>query len=260
MTCRELIKLFEQAFPSETALDFDNVGLLCGRFKKEVKKIFVALDATDEIIKEAITWQADMLITHHPLLLTPLKVINSGDGIGQKLIDLIQNDIACFALHTNYDVMRMADLASDVLGLHDGLVLEETIFLDGETRGIGKIAELPRFITLKECCELVKDAFILDNVKVFGDLDKDILRLAVSPGSGKSVIASAIKKGADVLVTGDIGHHDGIDALEKGLAVIDAGHYGTESIFIADIRDFLLNKNRNLEIKTARIKQPFQVR
>ena len=84
-------------------------------------------------------------------------------------------------------------------------------------------------------------------------------RLAVSPGSGKTAVAPAIAKGADVLVTGDIGHHDGLDAVEQGLAVIDAGHYGTEYIFIDDMKQFLEDKLPVLEVVATPVVHPFQV-
>ena len=86
-----------------------------------------------------------------------------------------------------------------------------------------------------------------------------VSRMAVSPGSGKSAVAPAIAKGADVLVTGDIGHHDGLDAVGEGLAVIDAGHYGTEYIFMEDMKRFFEHKLPGIEAVTAPVVHPFQV-
>ena len=94
---------------------------------------------------------------------------------------------------------------------------------------------------------------------MFGDMDVKVSRLAISPGSGKSVIGAAIAKGADVLVTGDIGHHEGLDAVEQGLAVIDAGHYGTEYIFIDDMKRFLEDKLPVLQVMATPVIHPFQV-
>ena len=90
-------------------------------------------------------------------------------------------------------------------------------------------------------------------------MDAKVSRLAISPGSGKSVIGAAIAKGADVLVTGDIGHHEGLDAVEQGLSVIDAGHYGTEYIFIDDMKRFLEDKLPVLQVTAAPVIHPFQV-
>ena len=114
-------------------------------------------------------------------------------------------------------------------------------------------------MTLEECCVYVKHKLNLGSLKVFGDMQAEVSRLAIFPGSGKTAVAAAIAKGADVLVTGDIGHHDGLDAVEQGLCVIDAGHYGTEYIFIEDMRKFLEDKLSVLDVITMPVIHPFQV-
>ena len=162
-------------------------------------------------------------------------------------------------MHTNYDVLGMAKLAEDILGIKKTYVLDVTMEKDGAEEGIGRIGMLEREMTLEECCLYVKHKLKLGRVKVYGDMKKNVHCLAVSPGAGKSAITPAIKKGADVLVTGDIGHHDGIDAVEQGLAVIDAGHYGTEYIFIDDMKCFLNEKLPVLDVMSIPIVHPFQV-
>mgnify|MGYP000155233161 CR=1 FL=1 len=93
---------------------------------------------------------------------------------------------------------------------------------------------------------------------MFGDLAGAVKRIAVSPGSGKSMIDPAIAMGADVLVTGDIGHHEGIDAVARGLAVIDAGHYGIEHI-LSRYETVSGAKLAGVEVITAPRKDPFTV-
>ena len=200
-----------------------------------------------------------MLITHHPLIFSPLKKINDEDFISRRIVKLIQNDISYYAMHTNYDVLGMAELAEKILGIRDSEVLDITMEKDGKPEGIGRIGELEKPMTLEECCVYVKHKLNLGSLKVFGDMQAEVSRLAISPGSGKTAIAAAIAKGADVLVTGDIGHHDGLDAVEQGLAVIDAGHYGTEYIFIDDMRRFLEDKLPVLDVITTPVIHPFQV-
>ena len=172
---------------------------------------------------------------------------------------LIQNDISYYAMHTNYDVLGMAELAEKILGIRNTEVLDITMEKDGKPEGIGRIGELEKPMTLEECCVYVKHKLNLGSLKVFGDMQAEVSRLAISPGSGKTAIAAAIAKGADVLVTGDIGHHDGLDAVEQGLSVIDAGHYGTEYIFIDDMRRFLEDKLPVLDVITTPVIHPFQV-
>lgn len=258
MTCREVMGIIEGVYPGSYALDWDNVGLLAGRDDKEVKCIYIALDATDEIIAAAVREQADMLVTHHPLIFGGLKRINNQDFLGRRLLKLIRNDISYYAMHTNYDVCRMAELARERMGLLRPQVLE-SVSGEPDAKGIGELAFLPSEMSLTECAEVVKKAFELEHVKVFGESERRVIRAAICPGSGKSVIGASIKKGADVLITGDIGHHEGIDAVAQGLAVIDAGHYGIEHIFMEDLREFLHGKTEDIRIVTAPVVHPFQI-
>ena len=257
MLCRDIMKVIETTYPKHAALEWDNVGLLVGRMDKEVNSIYVALDATNEVIKDAISCKADMLITHHPLLFSPLKTITDEDYIGSRVVKLLQHDISYYAMHTNYDVLGMAELSGAILGLNDRKVLEVT---DDETQeGIGRVGMLKSEMSLQECCELVKERFHLDTVKAFGNLNEKIQRVAISPGSGKHMSEFALAEGAQVLVTGDIDHHEGLDAVEKGLVIIDAGHYGLEHIFIEDVAEFMKEKICGVGVVTAKKTNPFHV-
>ena len=259
MLCKEIIRVIEAAYPREAALDFDNVGLLAGRSEKEVNRVYIALDATDAVIDCAVRAGADMLITHHPLIFSPLKKVTDENFISRRIVKLIQNDISYYAMHTNYDVLGMAELSEKILGIRDTEVLDITRENGGIPEGIGRIGSLEQPVTLEECCVYIKHKLNLGSLKVFGDMDAKVSRLAISPGSGKSAIGAAIAKGADVLVTGDIGHHEGLDAVEQGLSVIDAGHYGTEYIFIDDMKRFLEDKLPVLQVTAAPVIHPFQV-
>ena len=114
-------------------------------------------------------------------------------------------------------------------------------------------------MSLQECCELVKDRFHLETVKVFGNLKEKVQRVAISPGSGKHMSEFALAEGAQVLVTGDIDHHEGLDAMERGLFIIDAGHYGLEHIFMEDVAEFIKEKMFDVRVVTAENVHPFQV-
>ena len=257
MFCKEIIQIIEMTYPKHAALEWDNVGLLVGRTEKEVKKVYIALDATDEVIDEAIACGADMLLTHHPMLFAPMKKITDEHFIGSRVVKLLQHDISYYAMHTNYDVLGMAELSGKILGLEDACVLEVTNTEKNE--GVGRVGNLQKSMTLENCCELVKERFDLPSVKLFGDKNLLVKRAAISPGSGKHMTAYALKNQADVLITGDIDHHEGIDALAQGLAIIDAGHYGLESIFIKDMANYLEQHLEDVKIETAKTTHPFQI-
>lgn len=259
MQCKEITEKIEQVYPKSAALGFDNVGLQAGRSDKAVKKIYLALDATDEVISAAIETGADLLITHHPLIFSPLKAVTDENFVSRRILTLISHDISYYAMHTNYDVLGMAALSEEKLRLSESEVLDVTTEIAGKPEGIGRVGVLREAMTLQKCCEYVKTCLGIDHVKVFGDLTQQVERLAISPGSGKSAVTPAIEKKADVLVTGDIGHHDGLDALEQGLCIIDAGHYGTEYMFMEDMKQFLCKHCPEVTVETAEVKMPFQV-
>lgn len=259
MECKKVIEILEKQSPKSYACDWDNVGLLVGREDKEIQKIYIALDATDEAIEEAIANGADMLLTHHPMIFKGMKRVTQEDFIGRRIIRLIQNDMVYYAMHTNFDVMGMADLAADYLGISDTRVLEITSVSETGEEGIGRYGSLKKEMTVRECCEEVKQAFSLKNVKVFGDLERKVKTAAISPGSGKSVISNALQAGVDVLITGDIDHHEGIDAVAQNMTVIDAGHYGVEHIFIPYMEQYLKREAKELEIAVQPLTFPFQI-
>lgn len=259
MRCDELIRRLEELSPISYAESWDNPGLLAGRMDKEIKKIYVALDATTEVIDEAIRCGADMLLTHHPLIFKGIKKVNSEDYIGRRVLKLLQADICYYAMHTNFDVTQMACEAAGRFGIENGSVLDVTLQSDGVEEGIGRVGTLANPMTLEDCAEAVKWIFGIEWVKVFGDMNKNVSSVAISPGSGKSMIETAIAKKADVLITGDIDHHDGIDALERGMAVIDAGHWGLEKIFIPYMQDYLEEQTEGITVICDESESPFKI-
>ncbi len=255
MKCREIIERIERRYPREYACNWDNVGLLAGDREQNTDTVYVALDATDEVIDAAMEAGAQLLLTHHPMIFGGIQSVTADDYVGKRLLRLIKNDVSCYAIHTNYDVLGMAKLAADMLALTDTAVLEEV--LNGE--GIGRTGRLPRTMTVEECARFVKERFELPNVRIFGERNKTATLAAISPGAGKSVARLALEAGVDVLISGDIDHHTGIDMADCGMAVIDAGHYGIEHIYIEDMKRFLEKELPELKVYTAPIKQPFQV-
>ncbi len=258
LLCREIVGRLQEAYPVSMAEDWDNVGLLVGRLEAPVEKVYVALDLTEETLEEALSWGADLILTHHPMIFGALKRINDQDFIGRKVLELVENRIAYYAMHTNFDVLSMADINEGLLELSDTQVLLETgADQKGQTIGIGRIGTLPREMELEECARFVKEKFGLPGVKVYGNLEQTVERAAVSGGSGKSMITSALSGGAQVLITGDIDHHTGLDAVDQGLCIIDAGHYGTEYFFISYMKDWMERTFPQLQLATAPFQIPF---
>ena len=194
-----------------------------------------------------------MIVAHHPLIFKGIKQINDKDFVGRRILKMIEHGINCYCMHTNFDsVGGMADAAADKIGLKDAIVLEE--ILEGE--GIGRVGNLDGKISVRELCDRVKTAFNLDKTVLYGDEGAVVSRVAICPGSGKDDIGLAIQKGADVIITGDITYHYGIDAVARGINVIDAGHYGIEHIFIEIVTDYLRSNTDGIEIIGMEINNP----
>lgn len=254
MKCKEIIRLLEEHFPVKYAVPGDKTGFAVGDREKEITHIFVAVDASDETIDEAICAGADMLLTHHPMLYAPLQTVTTDSFSGRRVIKLIEHGLCYMSTHTNYDSCRMADLAAERLGLKECQVLEE--IADGI--GIGKVGALPEKMTVRECALLVKERFSLPSVRFFGDGDKKVRMAAICPGSGRSVLGECHQRNAQVFITGDVDHHTGIDQADDHLPIIDAGHYGVEHIYIEDMAHFLEKKCPGVRISKAQIKHPFE--
>lgn len=255
MKCREIIELIEKEFPMEYAESWDNTGFQIGNREKEVKHIFVAMDVTDATIDEAIRLGADMIVTHHPMIFSPLSSVTSDTLNGRRVIKMIENGICYMSTHTNYDSCHMADLAAVKLEMTECVPLEE--IKDGI--GIGKVGRLPKTMTVRECALFVKERFSIPSVRFFGDGDKEVTVIGICPGAGKSLVKECHAKGAEVYVTGDIDHHTGIDQADEKLPIIDAGHYGIEHIYIEDMYCFLKKMCPEIKISKAEIAHPFEV-
>lgn len=257
MILEKLLDALEDFCPLSYAEKWDNCGLQAGRFDKEVKKVYIALDATGEVIEKAKEKGADLILTHHPLLFDGIKHVTDRDFTGKRILEIIRSDMALYAMHTNFDVAAMADAAADLLCMQE----QDILMVTGEDgrgpHGIGKTGRATVPMTLRETAEAVKKAFRIPRVRFYGDPDAETKVWAVLPGSGKGEIDLALAAGADVMITGDINHHAGIDAVEKGIAVIDAGHYGVEKLFVPYMAGWLKDRFPDLEVFLQEEKEYF---
>jgi len=366
LKCQTIASMMDKLAPSKFAKEWDNVGLIVGESSKDVSKVLVALDATFEVVEEAIEKNVDMIITHHPLIFKPIKNIRTDNPIGYLLTQLIRHNISLYSAHTSFDIASngMNDILSNVLGINDTEVLDVTYkenykkiavyvpqgyeeivknamcnigagfignysdctfqttgigsfkplegtdpFIgeigkvektpevkvetvvperllnkvinaminvhpyeevaydvyglenEGEKYGLGRIGYIKE-MTLKDLAEQVKVKLKIPNLRVVGELKRLVNKVAVCGGSGAELITKAAYKGADVLITADIGYHDAVDAKHLGLSIIDAGHFGTENIAVRFIAEYIIDevqkKEDDLEvIVSEKQKDPF---
>ena len=248
---REIIDRIEEHFPKGLALEWDNPGLLCGSRDKTVRKVMIALDCTDKVVDEAVEKGCDLVLTHHPLIFGSIKAVNDESFIGRRLIKLIKNDISLYAMHTNFDVAKegMGHIVAERLGASELSPMEVTGEMDGEAVGIGFYGRLETPMGARELSSFIKERFGIEGV-VYYDAGKPISTIAVCPGSGRGMLKFAKELSADALITGDMGHHDGIDAVAQGISLIDAGHFGLEHVFVPYMEGLIKAWFEGIEVLT----------
>ena len=220
MKASDLIRPIEEFAPVWEQEKWDNCGFSVGDPSAEVSKVLIALDCTEAVVDEAIEIGADIIIAHHPLIFGGVKKISPDNEQGRTIIKAIKHNIAIYAAHTNMD--KAAGGVSAIMADKIGLVQREILTPDG----FGITGILEEELSVEEFVGKVKNAFGVDVVRCSVPLEGKINRVAVCGGSGKSFIAEARQKGAQVYVTGDITYHDFY--AEKGFMVMDIGHYFSE--------------------------------
>lgn len=254
MKCSEITKKLETLSPPKYACEWDNVGLMAGSGEDEIESVLVTLDCDERAIDYAISNSIDLIVSHHPLIFGGLNKVNDSSLTGKRVLKLIRSGIDVYSMHTNFDIKGgMAELAAKMLGMENPQILEETC--DGE--GLGRWDVFPKN-TVGSWADKVKDCFGLPNVSVFGDLQRQVTKVAIAPGSGKDAVSRAVRLGVELIVTGDVGHHTGTDAVACGCSVIDAGHYGIEHIFIDFIGEYLKKHTDCMVLKVPE-KMPYTI-
>jgi dinuclear metal center YbgI/SA1388 family protein len=237
VTLHEAVAVLESLYPSATALSWDRVGLVTGDLDQPVRRVHLAVDPTIAVIEEAVAEGADLLVTHHPLLLRGVHSVATGTAKGYAVTRAVVTDLAVYCAHTN------ADLASpgvnDALAAACGLADLRPLDLD-ESRPIGRVGELAQPTTLGEFVQALAAALppTAVGVRVSGDRSASVRRVAVLGGSGDDRFDAVRASGADVYVTADLRHHPTSEAREESRGgtpyLVDAGHFATEWLWLAD--------------------------
>ncbi|MCL2356578.1 MAG: Nif3-like dinuclear metal center hexameric protein [Defluviitaleaceae bacterium] len=254
MTAEALIKILNEWSPEGCAEEWDNVGLLIGDAAQPVRKVLVALDATEAVVNEAVAGKFDFVITHHPLIHDPIRKITAADSTGRKILALIRNGIGLYCAHTNIDKSAggVNDLLAEKIGLTNVSPLIPEAYFENNAPpievcrastnfGIGRVGRSET--TLAQLAEHVKSALNLPSVRFCGDASKKLKKIAVcgGDGSGARYINAAISHGCDVYITGDLRYHAVSEAMECGLSFIDITHYGGEILIVDAIVERLKN-------------------
>lgn len=227
-TVKNILDFIQTLAPAEMAEDWDRVGLNCGRFDKEVKTILVALDPFEAVCEEAVSLQADLLVTHHALIWNP-EFITDMTQQGKNTLFLIENNIACINAHTNLDCAPngVNDILANKLGLGEiRVIAPKGIDNQGRPWGLLRQGILPKQ-PLSQFLQTVKDSLGCEGLR-FVDSGKPVQNVAVGGGACGSELQQAIEASCDTFVTSDVKYNQFWDAKHQGINLIDAGHFHTE--------------------------------
>ena len=224
-TVEDILAFLETIAPKKMKMDWDNVGLLCGRGTKEVKTVLVALDPFEGVCQEAVQMDADLLLTHHPLIFQPISAVNDQTTVGRAMLQMISHDIAAVNAHTNLDCAfgGVNDTLAAVLGLENVQVVPSG---DGDWG----------LLRQGTVCTQPLDAFLAHVKETLGcrglrytDGGRQVSRVAVGGGSCAGALEEVAALGCDTFVTADVKYNQFWDAQDLGVNLIDAGHFYTEN-------------------------------
>lgn len=247
MTVMELYKALDAAIPRALSCEWDNDGLMCCPDpNKQVERVLIALDITEEVVDDTIEGGFDVILSHHPIIFKGLRAVEPSNAVARKTIKLIQNGIAAMSFHTRLDALTGG--VNDVLAAR--LELQNTEPFGVDPIPIGRVGELEYPMSLEDFAERVKLALHVPAVSV-ADAHRPVHRVAVLGGSGSDDVAAAMAAGADTYVSGNLKYNQMVDAPDEGINLIEAGHFYTEQPICYHLADMVKKFDSEIETRVT---------
>lgn len=233
MKVKDIANIIENYAPLESAEGYDNSGLTAGSLEQEVNGIMVCLDATTAVVEAAEKAGCNLIVSHHPFVFTAVKKFYFDAPFVKTLNAAYNRGISIYAAHTNFDKcpFNMSRVIAKKLGLKNATALTS----DGYG-AVGTLEQEEEFNDFKKMLAGVLNAECLKGT----DTGRKICKVAIINGAGGDGLADAVAADADVFVTAEIKHHQALEAVERGISLIDGGHYETEIFFKDVIFDILV--------------------
>ena len=262
----DVIGVLEAAYPLRWAEAWDRVGLVLGERDAEMSRVLLAVDPTVAVAREAIDCKAQLLVTHHPLLLRGASFLPADDGKGQVVTSLIRAGIGLWCGHTNVDRSTLGTVGAWVraLDLQDARPLVpgkesgEAAAADhgSELFGLGAIGQVPSPITVGQLAARLAGIVpaTARGIAHTGPAEREVRTIAVCPGAGDSFLEAAAGSGADVYITSDLRHHPALEHIEDAAdplavpALIDVAHAASESLWLPLARELLTETLPGIEV------------
>ena len=253
---RDIYRFLDRIAPFHTQEGFDNAGFLVGRGNREVKKVLVALDITEEVVEEAVHWGAELIVAHHPVIFQPVKSVTDETVTGRVLLALTEGRIAAICAHTNLDaahggVNGCLARALELTGI--GQLCQAGVDDKGRPYGIGRTGTAHRpGLSAGEYAAFVKEKLGSACVR-FVDGGRPVTKVAVGGGACGSMMEDAVAQGCDTFVTADLKYNQFLEARALGLNLLDAGHFPTENVVCAPLARRLAKEFPQVEVTVSRV-------
>ena len=245
MKADKLQTIIEEFAPISMQEPWDNSGYQIKLKNVDISRVLVAMEITERVIDEAIDKKIDAIVTHHPMLFSPVKCVDDNTFMGNYMVKLITNGINVYSSHTPFD--KAAGGNNDYLAklLH----LDDIHIMESDESGFCRVGTVDGECTIGEYIEQISTWLKIDKsfMSFTGLLDTDVKKVGLCTGAGADFLELALKEGCDLFITGDVKYHTAQTAKELGLNLLDIGHYGSEKIFVENMATYLRN-NTDLEI------------
>ena len=231
----ELIPVFDSLWPPSGADEWDQVGLASGSPDQEISKVLLCVDPTGSVLQEANQKSCQLVLSHHPLLLESVDNVLERELKADILSYAFSNSIALFAAHTNADIVPGG--VSDTLAKRIGFIDSKPLVAASKDSGHGRIGLLASPMTVRELAARINDVLPATRapIRIAGDINKKVSKVALVAGSGGSFLPDAIAAGADCFITSDLKHHVCLDAISdqsNEICLIDISHFAAESLWL----------------------------
>lgn len=241
-TVADIMAFMEALAPHGLKMDWDNVGLNCGSKQAPVSRVLVALDPFEHVCQEAVDCQADLLVTHHPLIFRPWPMVTDDAAITRGLMNLVRHGISHFCAHTNLDCAEGG--VNDVLAA--ALGLKQVTTVPNDAHGMLRWGEVEEQ-ELATFLAFVKNTLHCDGLR-YCDSGKKVHKVAVGGGGCSGSLCDTICAGCDTFVTSDVKYNEFWDAYEQGLNLIDAGHFHTENPVVTVLAEKIAEQFPEIEV------------
>jgi len=237
-TVKQLVSSFEKLWPTNLAEEWDVVGLVSGSSSKTVRTVLLTVDVTKDVVENAKSISADLILAHHPLMLRGVTNVTEDSSKGSIISELIRADIALYSAHTNADSVEHGTSAALAKAL--GLVDSKPLAPISESQGIGQTGSLKNKVSLGDLASMLNSILppTATGVRVAGEFNTQVQKIALCAGAGDSYLEQALDSGADVYITSDLRHHRAQEVLElakaRGVAfaLVDISHWAAEFVWL----------------------------